>query len=151
MLPAGDTSRQHRRCIIPHALYHKLKTQSSAPKDGRNYRPKHVELIEIINKLLLLHLVGCLYHCISDARSHKHQIYKTENPSPTFSFAPESVGVIFGNCVDVIVEVTRRRGRRRKKLLVDLKDRRGYCQLKEEALDRAVWRNRFGRGFGPVV
>jgi len=44
------------------ALYHKLYTQSSSPEDGRNYRPKHVELIEIINKLLLLHLVGCLYH-----------------------------------------------------------------------------------------
>ena len=49
------------------------------------------------------------------------------------------------------VEVTRRRGRRRKKLLDDLTDRRGYCQLKEEALDRTMWRNRFGRGFGPVV
>ena len=45
------------------------------------------------------------------------------------------------------IEVTRRRGRRRKKLLDDLKDRRVYCQLKEEALDRAIWRNRFGRGF----
>jgi len=33
----------------------------------------------------------------------------------------------------------------------DLKDRKGYCQLKEEALDRNMWRNRFGRGFGPVV
>ena len=43
------------------------------------------------------------------------------------------------------------RGRRREKLLDDLKDRRGYCQLKEEALDRTMWRNRFGRGFGPVV
>ena len=49
------------------------------------------------------------------------------------------------------IEVTRRRGRRRKKLLDDLKDRRGYCQLKKEALDRTVWRNRFVRGFGPVV
>ena len=49
------------------------------------------------------------------------------------------------------IEVTRRRGRRGKKLLDDLKDRRGYCQLKEEALDRAMWRNRFGRDFGPVV
>ena len=38
--------------------------------------------------------------------------------------------------------MTRRRGRRRKKLLDDLKDRRGYCQLKEEALDRTTWRNR---------
>ena len=49
------------------------------------------------------------------------------------------------------IEVKRRRGRRCKNLLDDLKDRRGYCQLKEEALDRTVWRNRFGRGFGPVV
>ena len=49
------------------------------------------------------------------------------------------------------IEVTRRLGRRCKKLLDDLKDRRGYCQLKEEALDRTMWRNRFGRGFGLVV
>ena len=49
------------------------------------------------------------------------------------------------------LEVKRRRGRRRNKLLDDLKDRRGYCQLKEEALDRTMRRNRLGRGFGPVV
>ena len=49
------------------------------------------------------------------------------------------------------IEVTRRQGRRRKKLLDDLKDRRGYCGFKEEALDRTMWRNRFARGFGPVV
>ena len=49
------------------------------------------------------------------------------------------------------IEVTRRRGRRRKKLLDDLKDRRGFYQLKEEALYRTMWKNRFGRGFGPVV
>jgi hypothetical protein len=47
--------------------------------------------------------------------------------------------------------VTRRRGRRRKKLLDYLKDRRGYSHLKEEAIDRTMWSNRFGRGFGPVV
>jgi len=33
-------------------------TQSSAPEDGRDQRPKHVELIGIINKSLLLHLIG---------------------------------------------------------------------------------------------
>ena len=53
------------------------------------------------------------------------------------------------------MEVTRRRGRRRarrrKKLLDDLKDRRGYSHLKEEAIDRTMWRNRFRGGFGPVV
>jgi hypothetical protein len=49
------------------------------------------------------------------------------------------------------IEVTIRRGRRRKKLLDDLGDRGGYSHLKEVALDRFKWRNRFGRGFGPVV
>jgi hypothetical protein len=49
------------------------------------------------------------------------------------------------------LEVTRRRGRRRKKLLDDLKDKREYSHLKEEAMDRTMWRNHFGRGFGPVV
>ena len=49
------------------------------------------------------------------------------------------------------IEVTRRRGRRRKKLLDDLKERRGYSHLKEEALDGTMWRNRFRGGFGPVV
>jgi len=33
-------------------------TQSSATEDGRDQRPKHVELIGIINEQLLLHLVG---------------------------------------------------------------------------------------------
>ena len=49
------------------------------------------------------------------------------------------------------MEVTRRQGRRRNKLLDDLKDRRGYSHLKEEALDRTMWRNCFRGGFGPVV
>ena len=37
-------------------------TQSSAREDGQAHRPKHVELFGIINKPLLLHLVGCLYY-----------------------------------------------------------------------------------------
>jgi hypothetical protein len=49
------------------------------------------------------------------------------------------------------IEVTRRRERRRNKLLDNLGDRRGYSHLKEEALDRIKWRNRFGRGCGPFV
>ena len=39
-------------------------TQSIAPEDGQNNCPKHVELIGIINKLLLLRLLGCLYYCV---------------------------------------------------------------------------------------
>jgi hypothetical protein len=49
------------------------------------------------------------------------------------------------------IEVRGRRGRRRRKLLDDLKERRGYSPLREGALDRTIWRARFGRGFGPVV
>jgi len=50
------------------------------------------------------------------------------------------------------MEATRRRGRRRRrKILDELKDRRGYSHLNEEDLDRTMWRNRFGGGFEPVV
>jgi len=41
------------------------------------------------------------------------------------------------------IEVTERQERRCRKLLDDLKERRGYSHLKEEALDRTVWRARF--------
>ena len=49
------------------------------------------------------------------------------------------------------IEVTGRRGRRRRKLLDDLNESRGYSHLKEEALDCTMWRAGFGRGFGPVI
>jgi hypothetical protein len=48
------------------------------------------------------------------------------------------------------IEMTERRRRRRKQLLDDLKEKRRYYKLKEEALDRTLWRTRFGRGYGPV-
>jgi hypothetical protein len=48
-------------------------------------------------------------------------------------------------------EVTRRRGRRRKKLVDDLKEKRGDWKVKEEALDRTLWRTRLGRSYGPVA
>jgi hypothetical protein len=58
--------------------------------------------------------------------------------------------VIEGN-IKGWIEVTGRQGRRCRKLLDDLKERRGYCHLNEEALDHAMWTAGFGRGFGPVV
>ena len=54
MLPVGG--RQHRGCIIPQFV------KSSVPEVGQNNCPKHIELNGIINKPLLLHLVGCLYY-----------------------------------------------------------------------------------------
>jgi len=47
--------------------------------------------------------------------------------------------------------VTGKRGRRSKQLLDDLKKARGYWKLKEEVLDRTVWRTCFRRGYGPVA
>ena len=47
--------------------------------------------------------------------------------------------------------MTGRRGRRSRKLLDDLTERKGYSHLKEEALDRTMWIARCGGGFGPVV
>jgi hypothetical protein len=49
------------------------------------------------------------------------------------------------------IEVMGRRGKRSKQLLDDLKEKRRHWKLKEEALDRTLWRTRFGRDYGPVV
>jgi hypothetical protein len=42
--------------------------------------------------------------------------------------------------------VTGKGRRRRKQLLYDLEERGEYWKLKEEALDRTLWRTGFGRG-----
>ena len=49
------------------------------------------------------------------------------------------------------MEVTGRRERRRKHLLDVLKKKRDYWKLKEEVLDRNLWRTRFVTGYSPVV
>jgi hypothetical protein len=49
------------------------------------------------------------------------------------------------------LEVTVRRGRRRKQLLDDLKKTQEHWKLKEETLDLTLWRIGFGRNYGPVV
>jgi hypothetical protein len=43
------------------------------------------------------------------------------------------------------------RGGRCKQLLDDLKEKRRYWKLKEEALDCTMWTAHFGRGYGPVI
>ena len=42
-------------------------TQSSVPEDGQNNCPKHVELMGIINKPLLLHYLAAYIIYINDA------------------------------------------------------------------------------------
>jgi len=56
----------HWRCCWPATSWvdytTSCNTQSSDPEDGQNNYPKRVEMTGIINKPLLLHLVGCLYY-----------------------------------------------------------------------------------------
>jgi hypothetical protein len=52
---------------------------------------------------------------------------------------------------EVKTERTGREGRRRKQLCRDLQEKRMYWNLKEEALARTVWRNRFERGYEPIA
>jgi hypothetical protein len=58
--------------------------------------------------------------------------------------------IIEGN-INEDTEVTRRQGIRRKQLLNDLKENKGYWKLEEEALYRTLRRTRFRRVFGLVV
>jgi len=66
MLPAGSLeagSLPGYRSVTSWVYYTtSCNTQSSAPQGGQNSCPEHVDLIGIINKPLLLHLVGCLYY-----------------------------------------------------------------------------------------
>ena len=63
MLPAGSLEVEFFRFQATGRHYTtSCNTQSSAPEDGQNICPKHVELIGVINKPLLLHPVRCLYY-----------------------------------------------------------------------------------------
>jgi len=87
VLPAGDMDDVELRIsnsTLPPAgstvgaVYHKLYTQYSAPEDGRNYRPMHVELIEIINNIcyccirLVVYIIVSIMHGYTDI---KHTFY----------------------------------------------------------------------------
>jgi NADH:ubiquinone oxidoreductase subunit 3 (subunit A) len=64
-----------------------FRARSNAPEDGWDHCPKHVELIGIINKPLLLHLVGVYIIYINDPQSNKHQTFECGNdPSGSIKF-----------------------------------------------------------------
>jgi hypothetical protein len=98
------------------------------------------------------HVRNEVLHKVKEERNILHKIKRTK---------ANWIGHIF--CRNVLLKhviegklegkigMTGRGGRRRKQLLDDLKERRRYWKLKEEALDRILWRTRFGRGYGPVV
>jgi hypothetical protein len=58
---------------------------------------------------------------------------------------------LLSHIIEGKIRGSRRRGRRRKQLLDDLKEPRRYWKLKEEAQDLTLWRTQFGRAYGPVA
>jgi len=53
----------------------RTQTPGNYPKRNKLHLEHGESLKTSTNKLLLLHLIGYLYYCISDARSHKHQAW----------------------------------------------------------------------------
>jgi hypothetical protein len=77
---------------------------------------------------------------------------------PAYDTLPDKIGEIFIEPLKHVIEgklegrieVTVRQGRRCKQLLDYFKEKEDrYCNFKEEASDRNVWRTPFGRGYGP--
>jgi translation elongation factor EF-Tu-like GTPase len=58
---------------------------------------------------------------------------------------------IIGGNIEENMNMTGRQGIRRKQILDDLKETREHSKLKQEVLDRGVWRTSFGRSYGPVL
>jgi hypothetical protein len=57
---------------------------------------------------------------------------------------------LLSHIIEEKIRGTRRRGKRRKQLLDDLKEARRHWYL-EKTQDRTLWRTQFGRGYGPVA
>ena len=75
MLPAGSLEAEASRLPAGIILVHystSCNTQSGAPEDGCDHRPKSVELIGIIIVTSLLHVVGVYIIYVNDARSNKY-------------------------------------------------------------------------------
>jgi hypothetical protein len=49
------------------------------------------------------------------------------------------------------IEETGRRRKRLMQLIYVLKEKRGYWKMKEEPVDRILWKIRLERNFGPAV
>ena len=111
-----------------------------------------------------MYLVGLQIYCKMRDSPYNIKLHCTCHADKA-SFEPDTLSfenthILRRNCllthviegkIEGRVEVTKRRGRRTKQLLYDLTEKRGHCKLKEEAIDRSLWRTGFGRGCGPVV
>ena len=97
-----------------------------------------------------LFTVGCIIYSITQSKGRK-EVLHTKNEGWVVGL----FHILHRNCLLKYATEGKkggmgRRGRRREHLSDDLKEARRYWKLKEEALDRTVWRTSFGRGYKPV-
>jgi len=71
MLPAGD-QQAASSVLYTTSCKHSLVLLRMGEIIARNM----LSSLKLLIKLSLLHLVGCLYYYINDARSHKHKTLK---------------------------------------------------------------------------
>jgi len=81
---------------------------------------------------------------IKEERIIIHIITRQKAKWNVTSFVGTSFEQVIKRKTEGKTSVKERRGRKRKHLLDYLKKKRCCCKLKEEALDRTVWRNGFG-------
>ena len=93
--------------------------------------------------ILLACYVYSLRQC-RDTHTHTHTYVRTYTHTHTYIYTYVCTKK-WKNRSDVN---TRKKSRQ---LLEDLNETRGYWTLKEEVLERTLWRTRFGGGYGPVV
>ena len=81
---------------------------------------------------------------------NKHPTYNKKNERCFLGHILRSNSLLKHD-IELKIEGTRKCGRRREYLLNSLMEKRQYCNLKEGALDRILWRTHFGRGCGSVA
>jgi hypothetical protein len=85
-------------------------------------------------------------HRVKEERNILHTIKRRKA-----NWIYQALELLYKSCYCEMIEGIGRRGRGRKQLLDDLKETRRYWNLKEEAVDRTLWRTRFERGYGPDI
>jgi hypothetical protein len=89
-------------------------------------------------------------------QSCKSEVLHSQGGKEYRSYNKKKEGELIGhilrrNCLLKLVIEGERGGRIGRQLQNDLKEMRGSRKLKDKAVDRTVWKTRFGRGYGLVI